>query len=141
MYCVCISSPSNESFIEFITVCSLVLITSCNVNPRFLLRLHDSSVLQSIIIFNAKSLPINLLYDCFISSSTNSYLCFLYILLYLFVTSGNFLCLNCSSICLSFTHNALTLSTITSMSLFSSVSLVIFSFYIIPNKNLFSLMV
>ena len=53
-------------------------------NPGFLLRLHDSSVLQSIIIFNAKSLRINLLFDCFVESSMNSYQRFLYFSLYLF---------------------------------------------------------
>ena len=90
MYCVCISSPSNASFIEFITVYSLVLITSCNLNPRFLLRLHDLSVLQSIIIFNAKSLRINFLYDCFFGSSINSYLRFLYFSSNLFVTASKF---------------------------------------------------
>ena len=82
---VCISS------IEFITVCSLVLMTSCNLNPRFLWRLHDSFVLQSIITYNAKLLRKNLLLGCFICLSTNSYLCFLYAGSYLFVMAGTFL--------------------------------------------------
>ena len=99
VYCVCISSPSNASFIEFITVCSLVLITSCNVNPSFLLKLHDFFVLQFIIIFNAKSLRINLLYGCFIGSSINSYLHFLYSSLHFLVAACKCLCPNCCSTC------------------------------------------
>ena len=110
MYCVCIFPPSNASFIEFINVCSLVLITSWNLNPRFLLRLHDSSVLQSIIIFNAKSLRINLLFGCFIGSSVNSYLCFLHSSSHLFVTACTLLRPNYCSTCLSFSHNVLRLS-------------------------------
>ena len=69
----------------------LVLITSHNVNSRFFLRLHDSSVLQFVIIFNAKSLRKNLLCGCFIDPSTNSHLRFLYILSYLFVIEDKFL--------------------------------------------------
>ena len=68
--------------LNFFIVCSLVLITSCNLNPKFFLRLHDLSVLQSVIIVNDKSLCKNLLFDCFIGLSTTSYLRFLYILLY-----------------------------------------------------------
>ena len=79
---------------------------------------------QLIIIFNPKSIRKNLLFGCFIGSSTNSYLCFLYILLYLFVIAGKFLWPYFFSICLSFSHNVLTLSTITSMSLFSNAYLV-----------------
>ena len=108
-------------FIEFIAVCSLVLITSCSLNLKFFLKLHDLSVLQSIIIFNAKLICKNLLFDCFIDLFTNSYLRFLYILSYLFEMAGKFLWLNFSSILFSFSHNALALSTITSLSLFSSV--------------------
>ena len=59
-------SPSNASYVEFLTVCSLVLTTSCNLSPRFLLRLYDTSVLQSIITFNAKSLRKNLLLVAFL---------------------------------------------------------------------------
>ena len=110
------------NLLNFNTVCSLVLMTSCKLHPKFLLRLHDSSVLQSIIIFNAKSIRRNFLFGCFIGLSTNSYLCFSYILLYLFVIAGKFLWPNCSSVCFSFSHNVLTPSTITSMSLLSSVS-------------------
>ena len=42
-------------FIDPIIVCCLVLITSLNLNPSFILNVHDSIVLQSIIIFIAKS--------------------------------------------------------------------------------------
>ena len=97
------------NLLNFNTVCSLVLIASCKLHPKFLLRLHGSSVLQSIIIFNAKSIRKNFLFGCFIGLSTNSYLCF--------------------SICFSFSHNVLTPSTITSMPLLSSVSLVISMIY------------
>ena len=136
MYYVCIFSPSNAFFIEFITVCSLVLITSCNVNPRFLLRLHDSSVLQFIIIFNAKSLRINVLCDCFIDSSTNSHLCFLCILLYLLVIDNIFLRPNCSSIFFSFSHNLLRLFVITYVIIFICFFLVISTIlYILKKKN------
>ena len=99
------------------------------------MRLHDLSVLQSIIIFNAKSLSKNLLFDCFIGLSTNSYLRFLYILLRQFVTADKFLWPNFSSIFFSFSHNVLTLPTITSVPLFSSVFLVIsISLYIQKKK-------
>ena len=93
--------------------------TLYNLNPNFFLRLHDLSVLQSMIIFNAKSICKNLLSDCFIGLFTNSYLHFLYILLYLFEMAGKFLWPNVSSIFFSFSHNALTLSTIISIPLFS----------------------
>ena len=83
-------SPSNLSFIEFIIVCSLVLITSYNLNPIFLKKLHDLSVLQSTIVFNAKLICKNFLFDYFIGLFTNSYLLFLYILLYLFEITGKF---------------------------------------------------
>ena len=84
-------SPSNASFINFNTVCSLALITSCNLNSRFLLRLHHPSILQSIITFNAKSLRKNLLFGCFFGLSTNSYLCFLYTGSQLSVMTSKFL--------------------------------------------------
>ena len=53
------------NFLLFVYFLSLLLITSCNLSPKFLLILHDSSVLQSIITFNAKSLRKNLLFGCF----------------------------------------------------------------------------
>ena len=84
------SSPSNASFTDFHTVRSLVLIP-CNLKPRFLLGLHNSPVLQSIITFNVKSLRKNLLLCCFFELSTSSYLFFLYTESYLFVMSGKFL--------------------------------------------------
>ena len=67
---------SNLSFIEFIIVCSLVLITSYILNPRFFLRLHDLSAPQSIIIFIAKSICKNVLFGCFTGLSINSCLLF-----------------------------------------------------------------
>ena len=100
---------------DFNTVCSLVLITSCNLYPRFLLSLHDSSVLRSIIAFSAKSLHKSLLLGRFFSLSTNSYMCFLY--------TGSWP--NFSSICFSYNYNLPIPSTITSMSLFSYVYLTI----------------
>ena len=121
----------NASFIEFNTACSLVLVTSCNLNPRFLLRLHDLSVLQSFIIFNAKSLRINLLFDCFIGPYINSYLCFLYSSSYLFVTAGQFLCPNCCSTCLSFSRNVLRLC------YYFFISLVILTILYIHKKKIF----
>ena len=108
-------------FNDFNTVCSLVLITSCTLNPIFLLRLHDSSILQSIITFNTKSIGKNLLFGCFFGLSTNLYLCFLYTGSYLLVMTGKFLRPNFSSICFSFNHNLPIPSTITSMPLFSYV--------------------
>ena len=80
---VCISSPSNVSFIDFDTDCSLVLITSCKLNPKFILRLHDLFVLQPIITFNAKSLRKNLLFGCLFGWSTNSYPCFFFNLVHI----------------------------------------------------------
>ena len=105
-------------FIGFITVYSFVLITSCNANPKFLLRLHDSSVLQSIFIFNANLLRINLLFDWLIESSINSHLWLLYSSLYLFVAAAKFVCPNCFWTYLSFSYNVLRLSVITSMPFF-----------------------
>ena len=99
-----ILSPSNASFIALITVCSLVLITSCILNPNVLKKLHDSSILQSIITFNAKSTLINLLCGCFFdlfNSDLFFYIVFfysvffLYSLSYLFVCAGKFLSPNC----------------------------------------------
>ena len=58
-------SPLNASFIEFMTVCYLVLITSYNLNPNFFLNSQDSDVLQSIIIFTSKSSRKNFLFNCF----------------------------------------------------------------------------
>ena len=62
-------------------------------------------------------------------------LCILFILSYLFVTTGKFLWPNFSSIFFSFSHNVLTLSTISSMSLFSSVSFVIFKTVLYMQKK------
>ena len=127
---------SFKCIIDFNTVCYLVLITSCDLNPRFLFRLHDSSVLQSITTFNAKSLCKNLLFGCFFSLSSNSYLCFLYTWSCLIVMTGKFLWPNFSSMCYSFNHNIPIPSTITSMSLFSDVSLPISTIlYLRTHKN------
>ena len=90
------------------------------------MRLHDLSVYL---------LCKNLLSDCFIRLFTNSYLRFLYILSYLFVMTGKFLWPNFSSIFFSFSHNALTLSTITSFSLFFHVYFVIFKTILYIHKK------
>ena len=62
-------------------------------------------------------------------------LCILFILSYLFVTIGKILWPNFSSIFFSFSHNVLTLSNISSMSLFSSVSFVIFKTVLYMQKK------
>ena len=81
------------------------------------MRLHVSSVLQSIITFNDKSLRKNFLFGYFFGLFTNSYLCFLYTGSYLFVMTGNFLWPHFFSIWFSFNHNVPIPSTIASMSL------------------------
>ena len=136
-------SPSSASFIEFITVCSLVLITSCIPNPRFLLRLHDSSVLQSMINFNAKSLRKNLLFGCFFGLSANSCLCFLNTESYLFLMTGKFSWPNFSSTCFSFNYNIpISFFELTLFSLiFSYFSLTFLAFCFILSYFCFSLII
>ena len=73
-YWVCILSPSNAYFIDFNTACLLVLITSCRLNPILFFKLHNSSVLRSIITFNAQSLRQNLLLGSSFGWSINPYL-------------------------------------------------------------------
>ena len=100
--------------------------------------MQDLSVQQPIIIFNAKSIRKNLLFGCVIGSSINSYLCCSYILSYFFVIAGKCLWPNFSSIFFSFSHNVSTLSTITSMLLFSNAYLVMLTIlYIHKKKNIF----
>ena len=68
---VCIFSPSNPSYISPNTVCCLELITSSGLSPDFLLNLQESTVPQSIITFNAKSLCKKILFGCFFGLSAN----------------------------------------------------------------------
>ena len=104
------------------TFSCLVLITSCSLNPRFLLNLLDSSVLQSIIISIAKSSSKKLLLGWFFSSSINSYLWFLWSEWYFLVRTGKpAKWSNPSSICFSLNYS-IPLSTITATPLFSHVS-------------------
>ena len=81
---------------------------------------------QYVKIFYLVVLLVDLLID----------MCFVYTLSYLFVIAGKFLWPNCSFIRFSFSHNVLIPCFITSMSLFSSVSLVISIIYVYTHKKI-----
>ena len=124
-------------FIEFIIVCSLVLITSCSSNSSFFLD-YMIYLFYNPLLFLMLNQYVKIFYlIVLLVYFTNSHLRFLYILLYLFVMTGKFLWPYFSSIFCSFSHNALTLSTITSMPLFFHVFFVIFkiSLYIQKKKE------
>ena len=71
-----ISSVENDNFIFVNIYCSCVIIGSCCLNPSLVLKFTADVVLQSIIIWNAKSSLKRLLHG-FLTHSCNSYLCFL----------------------------------------------------------------
>ena len=101
---------------------SLILIKSFDLLPSLSLNLHAATVLQSIFIFNAKSLCkkkfVWLLFR-FIYSN----LCFLYFGSYLPVTTGKLICPHSFFICFSFNYNVELVSAITSSPYFSYVCL------------------
>ena len=86
-------------FINANIVCSLVLNTSCRVNPIFLLNLHDSVVSQSIITVTASWSCKKFLQDWKPLQFINSCLCFLYFKEHFLVVARKHECLNFSSIC------------------------------------------
>ena len=132
MYCVCIFYSSNELITFISTDNSFVKMTAYCLNPILVLHLWAMVVLQSIITLIPDVLSIKILLSYFVcsSSSTSSYLCFLWFELYFVVMSHKFLWSNASYICFSFNHSIPSLSIILSIPFLSYVFLLILTIFI-----------